>query len=368
MRQVPQPSFTRMERAPTPPNGIPLAPATPRRPYANGRSEVSQSRPVEVQNPNSVVPIPPTVTTPRPRRQRQDSTDASAAYTATAPVAVPERAATPSSRNRAGTPSSQIEQMPPPVTLRPGRSRRPSNASSTVRSSAATANVPSIALSSSPDRSTFSSSPPPIPPSIPPATPVSPPAVTPTTFTRKMKGAAYPTSFGAALEVPVASSSQVTSSPVSAYEQSLDASRIRNGSPAPPSRKASTSAEATQTRREPNARVSFFDPANQAALDRLLSGDITLQDDWDEDAAGEGEVAEETAQAMLTSVEEMLEGYEWASGDLLMGAGRGTTDLIEARLLDELMALDKVCASPLAETCRVSFLSTGEYTLVPRIG
>lgn len=184
-----------------------------------------------------------------------------------------------------------------------------------------------------------------------------------------MNGAAYPTSFGAALEVPVAStSSQMAPSPVSAYEQSLDASRIRNGSPAPPSRKASTSAEAAQTRREPNARVSFFDPANQAALDRLLSGDIALQDDWDEGAGEEGEVAEETAQAMLTSVEEMLEGYEWASGDLLMGAGRGTTDLIEARLLDELMALDKVCAPLLVAMYQVSFLSTGEYTFVPRIG
>ncbi|KAJ3532638.1 hypothetical protein NM688_g7392 [Phlebia brevispora] len=44
---------------------------------------------------------------------------------------------------------------------------------------------------------------------------------------------------------------------------------------------------------------------------------------------------------MLTSVEEMLEGYEWASGDLLGGSGRGTTDQVEARLLDELMALEK---------------------------
>ena len=88
--------------------------------------------------------------------------------------------------------------------------------------------------------------------------------------------------------------------------------------------------------------MSFFDPANQAALDRLLSGDIGLQDDWNEGAGEEVDVAEEAAQAMLTSFEEMLEGYEWASGDILSSAGRGTTDLIEARLIDELMALDKV--------------------------
>ena len=98
----------------------------------------------------------------------------------------------------------------------------------------------------------------------------------------------------------------------------------------------------SQQRREPNARVSFFDPANQAVLDRLLSGDVVLQDDK-EDGNEEGvEVGEETAQAMLTSVEEMLEGYEWASGDFMGGSGRGTTDQVEARLLDELMALEKV--------------------------
>lgn len=45
----------------------------------------------------------------------------------------------------------------------------------------------------------------------------------------------------------------------------------------------------------------------------------------------------------MTSVEEMLEGYEWASDDVMgRKASRGTADLIEARLLDELMALEKV--------------------------
>lgn len=67
---------------------------------------------------------------------------------------------------------------------------------------------------------------------------------------------------------------------------------------------------------------------------------MTLRDDWDE-GGGEGEVGEETAQAMLASVEEMLEGYEWASGELF-ATGRGTTDQIQARLLNELTALEKV--------------------------
>jgi exocyst complex component 1 len=61
----------------------------------------------------------------------------------------------------------------------------------------------------------------------------------------------------------------------------------------------------------------------------------------DAENAGDGE--EETAQATMTSVEEMLEGYEWASDDVIgRKTARGTADLIEARLLDELMALEKV--------------------------
>lgn len=81
--------------------------------------------------------------------------------------------------------------------------------------------------------------------------------------------------------------------------------------------------------------MSFFDPTNQAALDRLIASENGAED------GGEGE--EETAQATMTSVEEMLEGYEWASDDVIgRKTVRGTADLIEARLLDELMALEKV--------------------------
>lgn len=80
--------------------------------------------------------------------------------------------------------------------------------------------------------------------------------------------------------------------------------------------------------------MSYFDPANQAALDRLIAN---------EPGADGGEGEEETAQATMTSVEEMLEGYEWASDDVIgRKTARGTADLIEARLLDELMALEKV--------------------------
>lgn len=88
-------------------------------------------------------------------------------------------------------------------------------------------------------------------------------------------------------------------------------------------------------RREQNTRVSFYDPANQGTLDRLITGERSTQSD------GEGD--DENAIATMSNVEEMLEGYEWASGSIIgRQTAKGAADLIEARLLDELMALDKV--------------------------
>lgn len=99
-----------------------------------------------------------------------------------------------------------------------------------------------------------------------------------------------------------------------------------------------------------NARISFFDPQNQALLDRLLATDSAI-------VASSGVVGgdneEESVRATLTSVEEMLDGFEWATEDIFgknsrglgLGAGftgKGSAEQIEARLLDELMALEKV--------------------------
>ena len=96
----------------------------------------------------------------------------------------------------------------------------------------------------------------------------------------------------------------------------------------------SEQSEANVSRRDQNARISYFDPSNQALLDRLILGADT-QTDID------GE--EENAQATLANVEEMIEGYEWASDDVIgRKMTKGAVDLIEARLLDELMALEKV--------------------------
>ncbi|KAJ7630772.1 exocyst complex component sec3 subunit [Roridomyces roridus] len=89
--------------------------------------------------------------------------------------------------------------------------------------------------------------------------------------------------------------------------------------------------EGVSSRRDQNARVSFFDPGNQVALDRLITGPSN-------DPDGE----EETVQAMMSNVEEMIEGYEWAIDDVIgRKSSSGAADLIEARLVDELMALDK---------------------------
>lgn len=97
--------------------------------------------------------------------------------------------------------------------------------------------------------------------------------------------------------------------------------------------------------RDTNARISYFDPLNQAVADRLLTGpaspgELLAQDD------------DYGAETTLTNVEEMVDGFEWGDMqvDPSLGASnigrkraRGAADQIEARLLDELMALEKVC-------------------------
>jgi hypothetical protein len=63
-------------------------------------------------------------------------------------------------------------------------------------------------------------------------------------------------------------------------------------------------------------------------------------------ASGASALEEDSVEAAMANVEEMLEGYEWASGGVIgtsgPGRSRGAADQIEARLLNELMALEKV--------------------------
>jgi exocyst complex component 1 len=128
---------------------------------------------------------------------------------------------------------------------------------------------------------------------------------------------------GAGSSVTASSSKSRTISPTPSSRSRKQAPRgTTNGPEAPPAR------------RDHNARVSFFDTANQGAFDRLISGSSA-------DAGIDGE--DESAQATMANVEEMLEGYEWATDDVIgRKTARGAADLIEARLLDELVALEKV--------------------------
>lgn len=119
-------------------------------------------------------------------------------------------------------------------------------------------------------------------------------------------------------------------------------SRAASPTPAAPSRLQPARTETSRTeanvtnRRDQNVRISYFDPSNQALVDRVLTSATDSQIGVD------GE--EEQALATLTNVEEMIEGYEWASDDVIgRKSNKGAIDLIEARLLDELTALEKVC-------------------------
>lgn len=111
-------------------------------------------------------------------------------------------------------------------------------------------------------------------------------------------------------------------------------------------------------RREQKARISFFDPANQSALDRLIFRGSGTSDP-------EGE--EEGTQDIMANVEEMLDGYEWASDDILgRMRGRGAVDQIEARLLDELMALEKVFDFSMVRDGNCNRLFLGEHSFIHR--
>jgi hypothetical protein len=124
--------------------------------------------------------------------------------------------------------------------------------------------------------------------------------------------------------------------------RTLAPNRANNASPTPSAvsrtgvsriENVSSIVDANALRRDQNARISYFDPTNQATLDRLILAD----------AQAEGDGEEENAQATLINVEEMIEGYEWASDDVIgKKMTRGAVDMIEARLLDELNALEKV--------------------------
>ncbi|KAF8349738.1 exocyst complex component SEC3 N-terminal PIP2 binding PH-domain-containing protein [Amanita rubescens] len=124
----------------------------------------------------------------------------------------------------------------------------------------------------------------------------------------------------------------------SALLQSPSGSRTASPTPSSSSRKLPTAGKnhesnAPVNRKNPKTRISFFDSANQGVIERLLFSNVASQ------STIEGE--EETAQATMSNVEDMLEGYDWASDDVIgRKHAKGTVDLIEARLTGELMALE----------------------------
>ncbi|KAF9229108.1 hypothetical protein BS17DRAFT_771038 [Gyrodon lividus] len=221
----------------------------------------------------------------------------------------PTREPTPSStiNQRPSSPSSPSQQSSLsnlPSALRPRIGRRPSNATPPLSAAGSTMALPSSIITPRPH------APPPRPlrENVQNHTPSLELSYTPSPFS------AYPAT--TTLHPPARSESPLYGNKPVSPVQTLKL------------------AETPQMRREHNNRISYFDPVNQAVLDRLVAGDL--------DTEGHAEGAEETAQATMISVEEMLEGYDWASDDMLgRNSAKGAADLVEARLLDELMALDK---------------------------
>jgi len=85
------------------------------------------------------------------------------------------------------------------------------------------------------------------------------------------------------------------------------------------------------------AQTTAFDPANQARLERLLSLDVQEE--------GAGLLPTGDTEATLAHAEELLDGYDWTNPPTSAGGeGKkrgGMADIMQARLMDELLALEK---------------------------
>lgn len=99
---------------------------------------------------------------------------------------------------------------------------------------------------------------------------------------------------------------------------------------------ATLGSEPVNQRTEPAARPEGADSKNQPSTERLFSH---------ESAAATDSMDEGDLEATLANVEDILEGYEWTSGDTnARKSQKGAADQIEARLITELTALEKVRA------------------------
>ncbi|EPT01488.1 hypothetical protein FOMPIDRAFT_1120199 [Fomitopsis schrenkii] len=335
---APKASSTRMERAPTPTNGTPLPPVSPKRPAQTDRSN-GHTRTTSHSEHFDEFPLPVHQTPSKLRRPATPAqSEISESIIARPPPALPaDRPVTPSSsRARPGTPSSQTSVIP--AALRPGgHARRTSNvnsSSSATSSMLAVSAVPAAAAAAAAAAATYRSATPPAMNGAAKRTAQTPPISIPAKYS------------SGSLRIPDGTPSSQPS-PLSTYPSTPDNIPVPLPEQALPLRKKPSRAptmdpDTGQLRREQNARVSFYDPANQATLNQLLSGDVIMYEPLDGEAESNRAMEDTTAQATLDSMEEMLEGYEWATDDIM---GRrsmtGAADRMEARLLDELMALDK---------------------------
>ncbi|KZT75048.1 hypothetical protein DAEQUDRAFT_659540 [Daedalea quercina L-15889] len=333
---IPQPldinSGRRMERAPTPTNGTPLLPASPRRPMTNDRTN-GHARNGSHSEHFDEFPLPGSHTPSKQRRpptpaQAESSESSSSRPTPVVLAPTAERPGTPS-RTRPGTPSSQTSTIPP--ALRPGgHARRTSNVNSASSAGSSMLAVPGAA--------SYRSATPPVTNGATKRVAQAPPISIPSKYNGGYSNGALGAPDGTPSSQP---------SPLSTYPSTPDNLPVPLPEQAVPLRKKSSRAptmdpDTGQARREQNARISFYDPGNQATLNQLLSGDVVMYESIDGEGESNRVMEDTTAQATLDSMEEMLEGYEWATDDIM---GRrsmtGAADRMEARLLDELTALDK---------------------------
>ncbi|KAJ3870293.1 exocyst complex component Sec3-domain-containing protein [Lentinula novae-zelandiae] len=263
----------------------------------------------------SVSPMKPTLAKPQPREDRRLDSERVSSPAPPSRNGALSRPSSPAASTRShGTSSGRPtrNRAPSPTQSASGRARRPSNADSTLAANGLASRIPA----SDPGHSINDTS----RPSNNYNAPSNQPVITRTTTEDTMVSARSQLSLNDTLSV---SSAVPTPS--------------RSGQPSPQpsvrSRKQPTRAATVLTdvaRRDQNARISFFDPANQALIDRLIAGLSEI----------DGE--EENNQATMSNFEEMLEGYEMASDDVIgRKTARGAAALMEARLLDELMALEK---------------------------
>jgi len=148
-----------------------------------------------------------------------------------------------------------------------------------------------------------------------------------------------------------ADSSSVSRSPAPRSTPKLEVDTL--APPRPRERSTTPDLLASQQR-----RVSFHPPPLTTAYSRdvLLTSRTGMFG-----AIGEDDDPDEAGDAIMSNVEEMIEGFDWTAATV--GGADRSKDVIEGRLLDELAALESVSLG-----IRERQLTTGKHSRVPRVG